>query len=463
MQRGLPLLPGGVAPTPGAMSRFRNNDRFRRLWAETQHSTGCTTVRSRSPGDGPVTAALPATGPRHSAAGHGSRSRPARRWSALVLASLLTSVLVVGAATVQPAPAQTIDDLRSQAERLDGELASAQDRLIELAEEYNRATADRDMAVAAVTAAEQQLEATRLELDQRATELRSYAVQAYVDGGTMRDVEGVLATDAAEVGRRVSYLSTAVGNRKTLVEGLRAGRANLEKRTRQVRSAQADVEAQVGRLTAARVEADAITAELTERTQRTKGRLAELVAEAEARRQAEERRAAEEAARQQGLLVQQSVRVTNTTSPPAAPSTAASPSPPAAAAPAPGAVSIPVPAARPEAGLAVAAAMSQLGVPYVWGGASPSQGFDCSGLMQWAWRQAGRDIARPADYQRDGAIPLTYEQLQPGDLVFYGQDVSHVGMYIGNDEIINSPQTGEVVSIKTMWYSRKPMTYGRIA
>jgi cell wall-associated NlpC family hydrolase len=122
-----------------------------------------------------------------------------------------------------------------------------------------------------------------------------------------------------------------------------------------------------------------------------------------------------------------------------------------------------VSAPRPEASIAVNAALSQLGVPYVWAGASPSQGFDCSGLMYWAWGQAGRRIPRPADYQRDDAIPISYDDLQPGDLVFYGEPVSHVAMYIGGDQIVDAPQTGEYVEIKTMFYSRKPMTYGRVA
>ncbi len=366
---------------------------------------------------------------------------------------LLATVLAVGAVSVQPARAQTIDDLRAEAEQLDRELAAAHERLIVLAEEFNQANADREEANAALAGAEAQLQTTKTELDARAAELRDYAVKAYVDGGTLRDLEGMLGADASEVGRRVTYLTTAVGNRKTLVEALRAGQAALDKRTKQLQAAQAAVDEQVARLEAARTEADRLQVDLTERSDRTKGQLADLVREAEERRLAEEQRAAEEAARQQGLLIQQSAPT------PVATPVAATPAAPAAPRPV---VAPPVPAVRPEAGLAVEAAMSQLGVPYVWGGSSPDEGFDCSGLTMWAWAQAGRSIPRPADYQRDDAIPITYEQLQPGDLVFYGEDVSHVGMYIGNDLIINAPQTGELVSIKTMWYSRKPMTYGRV-
>ena len=114
------------------------------------------------------------------------------------------------------------------------------------------------------------------------------------------------------------------------------------------------------------------------------------------------------------------------------------------------------------AGAALQAAMSQLGVPYVYGGASPDEGFDCSGLIQWAYAQAGRSLSHAADWQRDEAQPISEGDLQPGDLVFYGDPPSHDAMYVGGGQIINAPYTGEVVRIQDMYYSSKGMTFGRI-
>ena len=93
------------------------------------------------------------------------------------------------------------------------------------------------------------------------------------------------------------------------------------------------------------------------------------------------------------------------------------------------------------AATAVAAAESQIGVPYVWGGESPGHGFDCSGLTQWAWRQAGVDLPRTAAAQY-GAIPhVPLSDLQPGDLLFWGfGGISHVGMYVGGGDFINAPR-----------------------
>lgn len=96
-------------------------------------------------------------------------------------------------------------------------------------------------------------------------------------------------------------------------------------------------------------------------------------------------------------------------------------------------------------------AASQFGKPYVWGGASPETSFDCSGLVQWAYRQIGITLPRTAQQQFDATVRLTPEQLQPGDLVFFAntypsvEPITHVGIYIGNGRMINAPTTGDVI------------------
>ncbi len=100
------------------------------------------------------------------------------------------------------------------------------------------------------------------------------------------------------------------------------------------------------------------------------------------------------------------------------------------------------------AGAALAFALSQLGVPYVWGGESPS-GYDCSGLVQASYRAAGIDLPRTAQEQYDAGPHLPASaQLQPGDLVFFGQsssDVTHVGMVVRSGEMVDAPHPGTVV------------------
>jgi cell wall-associated NlpC family hydrolase len=104
----------------------------------------------------------------------------------------------------------------------------------------------------------------------------------------------------------------------------------------------------------------------------------------------------------------------------------------------------------------VAAAESQIGVPYHWGGEDPGVGFDCSGLTQWSWGQAGVSIPRTAQEQYDAIDHVSLSALEPGDLLFWGGgpgDIQHVGMYVGDGEVIHAPETGQVVHIQPIWNS----------
>ena len=113
----------------------------------------------------------------------------------------------------------------------------------------------------------------------------------------------------------------------------------------------------------------------------------------------------------------------------------------------------PVPSgSTPYSGPAVAAALSVLGSPYVWGDEGPTT-FDCSGLVQWSYLQAGLVLPRLASDQYRASSPVPYDQMQPGDLIVYAYDVSdestihHIAMYIGNGQMVHAPRTGDVVKV----------------
>jgi peptidoglycan DL-endopeptidase CwlO len=113
----------------------------------------------------------------------------------------------------------------------------------------------------------------------------------------------------------------------------------------------------------------------------------------------------------------------------------------------------PLPAPLSTTNVALAWAFAELGKPYLWGGTGPNS-FDCSGLTQYVWRQAGVQIPRVAADQYSWTIPVPLSQLLPGDLVFFGQtDIHHVGIYIGAGLMINAPHTGTVVQVSSIWWS----------
>jgi cell wall-associated NlpC family hydrolase len=119
--------------------------------------------------------------------------------------------------------------------------------------------------------------------------------------------------------------------------------------------------------------------------------------------------------------------------------------------------------AGPRALAAVAEAKKYLGTPYQWGGSSPKTGFDCSGLMQWAYAKAGIQIPRTSEQQilASNGTPVDRAHLEPGDLVFFrnaGGDVHHVGVSLGGDKFINAPHTGARVRIDDLnqsYYARE--------
>jgi cell wall-associated NlpC family hydrolase len=110
---------------------------------------------------------------------------------------------------------------------------------------------------------------------------------------------------------------------------------------------------------------------------------------------------------------------------------------------------------------AVNTALAQRGKPYVWGAAGP-ESFDCSGLTQYAYAAAGVSLPHSSAMQARMGRAVTMSQLAPGDLVFYYSPISHVGIYIGNGQIVNAPTSGDVVKITGVTSVGAPTALRRI-
>lgn len=380
---------------------------------------------------------------------HGSARRP-RRALALVLALALIGMSLTG---TLDAGAQTVEQKKQEAAEIAARLERLGQEFSALDEEYHQATLDLEEAEAGVADAEARVAQMREELGVREGEVQGYAVEAYMGGESVPGLDVVLGSDPDEIPTRRTYLSSASGDRQDLIDKLHAAQEDLDAEIANLESAKADAQATKDRAAAAREQAQEKIDEQEALEAKVQGELAELVRQEEARRAAEEQRRAEAAARAAAERADQApppavTRNPSRSTPPPAPS---EPPPSIGAPPPPGASGV------------VSLAYSLIGVPYVWGGGSPSSGFDCSGFTSYVWGQNGRSLPHSsrAQYAMTRRIPMS--DLQPGDLVFYGKpSVHHVALYVGGGTIVHAPGTGRSVKTDSVYYWSELVGAGRL-
>ena len=379
----------------------------------------------------------------------------------LVVALLLP---VVGAS--RPAGADDIADKREEAERLAKELASLRQRLGALNEDYNQARVRVERIGTEIDTAKAHIAVTDAELDRTKAKVRGQAVEAYVRGGDAPALsmvlEDLLADDAAV---RTTYVKSIASVSRELIDELRATRAKLEDQEAELAASRRQAQAAEEQVAESRAEAAKAEAAQKSALDRANGELAELVAAEEKRRAEEEarkaeaelaaRRAREEAARQAAAAeaARRAASTTTTTTARAAAGesttttvrrTTTTTTAPTSTGPAP-------PPAK-GADAAVAEAYRQIGKPYQWGGSGPDS-FDCSGLTAWAWKAAGKTLPHSSREQFNVTSRVSMADIQPGDLLFFGNPIHHVGIYVGNNEMIDAPETGDYVRKRAIFRS----------
>lgn len=384
----------------------------------------------------------------------------------------IVAVLTIGLLGTS-ASAQSVESLRERANRISNELNELEERASVLDEQYLTITEELDDIKADIAEKQAAVEDAQSEYSKRKDEAVSYAVEAYVGAGT-ESVISLGASDPNEAVHQQALLQMLRGDREVLADQILSGKEDLEIQSSELEAARThleerqaeqakiveEIETAVSRheqlLNSANAELQqAIEAERRRREEEAARRAAEEARRQEAARQAAEQQRQAAAAAQRSRA--ESQRTASSSSNSSSQSTSSRP------APAPSQPSAPVAAPNGGAAAAIAAARSQLGLPYKWAGTSPATGFDCSGLTQWAWRQAGVSIPRTSGAQRAGTQRISASQLQPGDLVFYGSPVHHVGLYIGGGQMIHSPRTGDVVKIAPIHRGfGNPSGYGRV-
>ena len=415
------------------------------------------------------------------------------------VAAVVAVLLIFGAAL--PASADAVSDLKAKAERIRLKKDKLREQSEVLAEKINAsveelATIDKDVGVAEV-----QLGAQEATIAKLGTQAFQFAVNSYVLGSESNGLGTILAPGGIgnDSAQRDGYSSVLLGGTADVTDQVKAVRQDTDRIKVSLLAKQRRQAELKASLLTDQVQVDRARTEIEALEQQNDAALTQAVKDAEeAERKRLEAQAAE-AIRKQSEAFRQStaepatapapaagartpaaqpaakpagggaakpaaVPVTAKPSKPSNPAPSPSPSPDAVTTPGPDAVTTvakpattkpatkprPAPPAPPAvsgaAGRAVAAAYSQLGVPYSFATAKPGVSFDCSGLTSWAWSQAGVSIPRVSQDQWAGLPHVALDQIQPGDLIFFYNDVHHVGIYVGNGTIIHAPFTGSTVS-----------------
>ncbi len=366
--------------------------------------------------------------------------------------ALIACVVVsVGASAQTPAHADRIADARAQAERELARIQSEGERLVVVIERYNGARVRLATTVQRISENEVRLSSARRNLKSARHALNVSLISAYKNPMPDPLQTALEARNFGQVLEQFALMDRTNSYNSRVLADVRDYRVEVDTRQRSLNRERNTRRGAVAELRSLRVQ---IQASVRASKQRYRGLRSEVRRLIEARRQAEiaaSRRAAERARRLQAAARTQPVAandiggVASDAAPPAESGDAATRAP---ASDTGATVVIPAPSSLGSA--AVNYAVGQLGTPYVWGGAAPG-GFDCSGLVVWAFAQAGRPGLPhyTGSLWTSGTRISSQADLAPGDLVF-SNGLGHMGMYIGNDQFVHAPHTGDVVKISQL-------------
>jgi cell wall-associated NlpC family hydrolase len=334
---------------------------------------------------------------------------------------------VASGATAEPGP---VASKEAEAQSIISEINSLETQVSAAVERWNLANVKLGRIGHDLQRSRFELGVARTNLKRSQIALARQAVQVYTSTDSNSTIEVLLgASSLDDLLNRIDTVNRVNDQRSSVVGDVTTFRKTVAREEAQLHHAQIQQKQVVAQRLA---EKNSIESKLAQRNQLLQSVKAEIAHLREVERQRQAALAAQVRAQQAQQALQTPVASFGVAA-------KSAPSPTAGA-----------PSGAPPAthGGVVGIAMQYLGVPYVWGGASPS-GFDCSGLVMYVYAQVGISLPHSSYAQYNVGVPVSYSELQPGDLVFF-YGLGHVGIYVGGGNFIHAPHTGDVVKISNM-------------
>jgi len=372
-----------------------------------------------------------------------------------------TMILSIIASSVAPAPASADagSNKQAQAAALAEQINADAVQVQVLDEQYDGAQYHLGQVAQQLSAAQHQTQVAEANAQRSRAALASEAVVAYMHGGTTTSPSMSSYSGSVDLSVQEGYFQLAVGSQADALDQYRSSEQLLTQQQAALRSAQSSDQTAAAAVKSNEQAVSAASASAQATLNQVKGQLVQLVAQQQAQI------AAQQEAQVKAQLLAAQAKAAAAAPPPTSPSRAPSlapqiaggsrsTAPPTTRAPSSSSSAPvgPIPAPSAGAAAAIAYARAQIGKPYQWGGSGPNS-FDCSGLTMMAWAAGGVSLPHysAAQYADTAHIPIA--DLEPGDLVFFGSDIHHVGLYIGNGEMIDAPDTGAFVRVDSIYWS----------
>jgi peptidoglycan DL-endopeptidase CwlO len=347
--------------------------------------------------------------------------------AALVVVASTLLLLAVGAAS-----AQTITSKREQAQAIIAEVERLDMDLATTIESWNYANIELDRIDTDLASNAKHLVAARKSLVVSQKRIATRLRELYVNGEGDSTLEVILgASSLDDIIARLDAIERVSSQDAQILRTVKRYRKEVEARRANLQDARSDQARIVAERAAQRSSIESRLAERAQMLASVKDEIAQLQAEERAR---QARLEAEARARLQAQQAAALASVNETVD----------------AGFDPAVIPVAPPPDGSKASEVIAIAVQYLGIPYVWGGASPWQGFDCSGLTTYVFAQIGISLPHHAASQYNYGTPVSQDDLQPADLVFFN-GLGHMGMYIGGGQFIHAPHTGDVVKISSIY------------